>query len=304
MFERSLDYLKTDYVDYLLLHSIGGSSAGKDAMQTFYGRYMDNGILDWLVEQKAKGRIRNLGFSYHGDVRIFDMLLRWHDEGKYHWDFVQIELNYVDWNYADEINPRNTDASYLYAEIAKRGIPGVVMEPLLGGRLAKQPAPIVQEMKKADINATPASWAIRYAGTPKGILSVLSGMTYMEHLKENCITCSPLRPITQEEDAMLMRLAKEICDLKAVPCTACNYCMPCPYGLNIPVIFGYFNNCLTENVSSRRWLVGYNRKIERIRQADHCIGCNHCIVHCPQNIDIPAEMQRVDRFAEQIKMSL
>jgi len=84
MFERSLEYLQTDYVDYLLLHSVGGTSTGKDSMQTFYGRYMDNGILDWLVEQKKRGRIRNLGFSYHGDVNIFDMLLRWHDEGKYH----------------------------------------------------------------------------------------------------------------------------------------------------------------------------------------------------------------------------
>ena len=110
MFERSLKYLQTDYIDYLLLHSVGG---GRDALATFNGRYIDNGILDWLVEQKQKGRIRNLGFSYHGDVRIFDMLLRWHDEGKYHWDFVLIELNYVDWNYANEINPRNTDASYL-----------------------------------------------------------------------------------------------------------------------------------------------------------------------------------------------
>ena len=130
MFERSLQYLQTDYIDYLLLHSIGGTSKGKTSMETFYGRYMDNGILDWLVEQKEKGRIRNLGFSYHGDVKIFDMLLQWHDEGKYHWDFVQIELNYLDWHYANEINPRNTDADYLYAELHKRGIPAVIMEPL------------------------------------------------------------------------------------------------------------------------------------------------------------------------------
>ena len=107
MFENSLKELQVDYVDYLLLHGIG---MGNDALAEFNSRYMDNGILDWLVEQKAKGRIRNLGFSYHGDIKIYDMLLKWHDEGRYHWDFVQIELNYLDWNYADEINPRNTDA--------------------------------------------------------------------------------------------------------------------------------------------------------------------------------------------------
>ena len=312
MFERSLRYLQTDYVDYLLLHSIGG---GRDALATFNGRYIDNGILDWLVEQKQKGRIRNLGFSYHGDVRIFDMLLRWHDEGKYHWDFVLIELNYVDWNYANEINPRNTDASYLYGELHKRGIPANVMEPLLGGRLAKQPTPILHEMKKMDINATPAEWAFRFAGSPEGILTVLSGMTYIEHLQENCRTYSPLRPVTPDEDAMLMRLAEQIVGMKAVPCTACNYCMPCPYGLNIPIIFSYYNNCLAEELmpiaggsedrefrkARRRWLLGYGRAVEPARQADHCIGCNHCIPHCPQRIDIPAEMQRIDSFVEQLK---
>lgn len=114
MFENSLKELQTDYVDYLLLHAIG---QGKDSLATFNGRYMDNGILDWLVEQREKGRIRNLGFSYHGDVKIFDLMLKWHDEGKYHWDFVQIELNYLDWNYANEINPVNTDAVYLYNEL-------------------------------------------------------------------------------------------------------------------------------------------------------------------------------------------
>ncbi len=315
MFERSLRYLRTDYVDYLLMHSVGG---GRDALKTFNGRYMDNGILDWLVEQKQKGRIRNLGFSYHGDVRIFDMLMRWHDEGKYHWDFVLIELNFVDWNYANEINPRNTDASYLYGELHKRGIPANVMEPLLGGRLAKQPTPILHEMRQMDIHATPAEWAFRYAGTPEGVLTVLSGMTYMEHLRENCRTYSPLRPITPEEDAMLMRMAAEIVEMKAVPCTACNYCMPCPYGLNIPIIFSYYNNCLSEELmpvvsdngdrafrqARKRWLLGYDRAVPRTRQADHCIGCGHCIPHCPQRIDIPAEMQRVDRLVEQLKQSM
>lgn len=316
MFERSLKYLQTDYVDYLLLHSVGGTAAGKNSIQTFEGRYMNNGILDWLVEQKAKGRIRNLGFSYHGDVNIFDMLLRWHDEGKYHWDFVQIQLNFLDWNHAKVQSAGNTNASYLYAELEKRGIPSIVMEPLLGGRLAKQPAHILREMKQKDIHATPAEWAFRYAGTPKGILTVLSGMTYMEHLKENCATYSPLRPITPEEDRMLMQLADAICNLKAIPCTACNYCMPCPYGIDIPAVFGYYNACLTEGLlpegdkhdtayrkARKKWLVGYDKKVERMRQADHCIGCKHCLSHCPQRINIPAQMQMIDNIAEQLKQS-
>lgn len=154
MFENSLRELQTDYVDYLLLHGIG---FGQKPMEEFYQRYIDNGILDWLVEQKRKGRIRNLGFSYHGDIHVFDLALRWFDEGKYHWDFAQIELNYLDWHYANEINPRNTDAEYLYGELHKRGIPAVIMEPLLGGRLARVPDYIVAKMKSREPEQSVAS---------------------------------------------------------------------------------------------------------------------------------------------------
>ena len=275
---------------------------------------MDNGILDWLVEQKNAGRIRNLGFSYHGDVEIFDMLLRWHDEGRYHWDFVQIQMNYVDWHYADEYNTRNTDASYLYNELHRRGIPVVIMEPLLGGRLADQPDYIVKQMKEREPETPVARWAFRYAGTQEGVLVVLSGMTYMEHLVQNVATYSPLRPITPEEDEFLMKIAEEMMELKIVPCTACNYCMPCPYGLNIPAIFGYYNKSITDGAmpagnreakeyweARKRFLIGYDRNIPALRQASHCIGCGHCKPECPQGIDIPTELHRIDDYVEQLK---
>lgn len=316
MFENSLKELQTSYVDYLLLHSIGGSSEEKDAMQTFNGRYMDNGILDWLVEQKNKGRIRNLGFSYHGDIKIFDMLLQWHDESRYHWDFVQIELNYLDWDFADEINPRNTDASYLYEELRKRGIPAVIMEPLLGGRLANLPDYIVKQMQEREPESPVARWAFRYAGTPEGVLCVLSGMTYIDHLKENLATYSPLRPITDEENAFLMEIARQVYDLKNVPCTGCNYCMPCPYGINIPAIFSHYNKCISEgnrphpddrdeNYARQRraFLVGYDRNVPKLRQASHCIGCGQCAPHCPQQIDIPTELHNIDNYVEKLKSS-
>ena len=315
MFERSLQYLKTDYVDYLLLHGIGMAGGNKDGMAAFYARYMDNGILDWLVEQKRKGRIRNLGFSYHGDVKVFDMLLQWHDEGRYHWDFVQVELNYLDWNYADEINSRNTDAVYLYEELHKRGIPAVIMEPLLGGRLATQPDSVVRQLHKRNPEYSPAAWAFRFAGTPEGVLCVLSGMTYMEHLQENVATYSPLRALNDDEWDFLLRLAHDIYELKAIPCTACNYCMPCPYGLNIPQIFSYYNACIADGLlpdmeargdkefirQRRAFLVGYDRTVPGLRQAAHCIGCNHCVSHCPQRIQIPEEMNRIDNLVEQLK---
>ena len=322
MFENSLTYLQVDYIDYLLLHSIGGSSKDKDAEETFKARYMDNGILDWLVEQKQKGRIRNLGFSYHGDVSIFDMLLKWHDEGRYHWDFVQIELNYLDWEYANEINDRNTDAVYLYGELKKRGIPAVIMEPLLGGRLANVPDPIVAKMKQREPERSVASWAFRFAGTPDGVLTVLSGMTYMEHLRDNLLTYCPLKPISKEEDTFLMGIADDIYNLNTIPCNECNYCMPCPYGINIPAVFSHYNKCIKEgNLAHvendpkermrdpeywrrrRAFLIGYDRSVPKLRQADHCIGCGQCVEHCPQRIDIPRTMRQVDEYVEKLRQN-
>lgn len=311
MFENSLKELQVEYVDYLLLHAIG---MGGDALAAFNSRYMDNGILDWLVEQQKKGRIRNIGFSYHGDIAIFDMLLKWHDEGRYHWDFVQIELNYLDWNYANEINESNTDAVYLYGELAKRNIPAVIMEPLLGGRLANVPDNLVAKMKQREPERSVASWAFRFAGTPAKVLTVLSGMTYMEHLKDNLMTFSPLKPIDSEENKFLMNIAKSIYNLNTIPCNECNYCMPCPYGIDIPAVFSHYNKCIMEgNIPNRNFgdseyrrarrafLVGYDRSVERLRQADHCIGCRQCVEHCPQEIDIPAKMQDVDYMIETLK---
>ncbi len=314
MFLNSLKELQVDYVDYLLLHSVGG---GDDPFATFNGRYIDNGVLDWLVAQKQKGVIRNLGFSYHGDVRIFDMLLKWHDEGRYHWDFVQIELNYLDWDFAHEINPANTNASYLYGELDKRGIPSVIMEPLLGGRLANVPDYIARKLQERDPESSVASWAFRFAGTPESVLTVLSGMTYMEHLEENVRTYSPLHPLSREELDLLGDVAKDIYDLKAIPCTACNYCMPCPYGLNIPAVFAHYNKCLNEGNlvhtgqehdsaykrARRAYLVGYDRSVPKLRQASHCIGCGQCKEHCPQSINIPGEMKRINEYTEELRKS-
>ena len=310
MFENSLKELQTDYVDYLLLHAIG---EGKDSLATFNSRYMDNGILDWLVEQREKGRIRNLGFSYHGDVKIFDLMLKWHDEGKYHWDFVQIELNYLDWNYANEINPVNTDAVYLYNELKKRNIPAIIMEPLLGGRLSRLNDHLMARLKQRRPQESVASWAFRFAGTFPDVLTVLSGMTYMEHLQDNLRTFSPLVPCTEEEFTLLEDTAQRMLQYPTVPCNDCKYCMPCPYGLDIPAILLHYNRCINEgNVpqnsqdenyreARRAFLIGYDRSVPRLRQANRCTGCGQCNPHCPQGIDIPAKLQEIDRFVEALK---
>lgn len=306
MYHNSFKELQVDYIDYMLLHAVGGGG-----IPQLNARYYDNGILDFLLEERAAGRIRNLGFSYHGDIEVFDYLLSRHDE--YKWDFVQIQMNYLDWRHAKTINPSNTNAEYLYAELRKRNIPAVIMEPLLGGRLSKLPAGIVRRLKERRPEDSVASWAFRFAGTPEGVLTVLSGMTYMEHLKDNLASFSPLDPITADEDEFLQRIADEIITYNTVPCNDCKYCMPCPYGIDIPANLLHYNKCIVEshmalgpqdpNFAEARkiFLVDYDRHVPRERQADHCIQCGKCIPHCPQRIDIPKELSKINVYAEMLK---
>lgn len=307
MYHNSLKELQVDYLDYLLLHGIGMG----DGLNEFENRYLKNGVLDYLLEERRAGRIRNLGFSYHGDIRVFDYLLAHQDE--YKWDFVQIQLNYLDWNYAKEINPSNTNAKYLYNELAKRNIPAVIMEPLLGGRLSNQPDRIVARLKQREPEHSVASWAFRYAGSYPNVLTVLSGMTRMEHLQDNLRNYSPLKPLSEEEMQFLHDTATMMMEFDTIPCNDCKYCMPCPYGLDIPAILLHYNKCLNEGniVASmqdenyrkarRAFLIGYDRSVPKLRQASHCIGCNQCSPHCPQRINIPKELHRIDAYAERLK---
>lgn len=306
MYRNSMRELRVDYIDYLLLHGVG--MGGMDALK---GRYLDNGMLDFLLKERKAGRVRNLGFSYHGDVEVFDYLLSKHDE--YKWDFVQIQLNYVDWKHAKEVNDRNTDAEYLYSELQKRGIPAVIMEPLLGGRLSNLPDYLMARLRQRAPERSVASWAFRFAGTWPGVLTVLSGMTYMEHLQDNLRTYSPLRPLTDDDKVFLEEIAQAFLGYQTIPCNDCKYCMPCPYGIDIPSILVHYNKCINEGKmpqgsqdenyrkARRAFLVGYDRSVPRLRQASHCIGCGQCSPHCPQNIDIPMELSRIDQFVEQLK---
>ena len=309
MYRNSFKELQVDRIDYLLLHGVGMGGG----MKEFEARYIDNGILDFLLSEREAGRIRNLGFSYHGDIAVFDRLLAEHD--RYRWDFVQIQLNYVDWRHAKEVNTRNTDAEYLYGELSRRGIPAVIMEPLLGGRLSNVHDHIAAKLRQRRPEQSVASWAFRFAGSFPGVLTVLSGMTYMEHLQDNLRTFSPLDELTDADREFLEETAQALLRYPTIPCNDCKYCMPCPYGLDIPGILLHFNKCINEGrmpsssrdsayrQARRAFLVGYDRSVPRLRQADHCIGCNQCVPHCPQNIDIPAQMQRIDRFVEDLKQN-
>ena len=310
MYEKSKADLQVDYIDYYLLHSVGG---GTDPIADFNTRFVNNGLIDYLMKEREAGRIRHLGFSFHGAVELFDYLLSKQDE--YHWEFVQIQMNYLDWKHAKENNRRNVNAEYLYTELEKRNIPAVIMEPLLGGRLSRVPDHVVRRFKQQSPESSVASWAFRYCGSATNILTVLSGMTYMEHLQDNIRSFAPLVPLTEEEKQFLYDTADIMMQYPTIPCNDCKYCMPCPYGLDIPAILLHYNKCVNEGnvpknrqdpnyVKARRaFLVGYDRSVEKLRQANHCTGCNQCSPHCPQDIRIPQQLERIDKFIEQLKQN-
>ena len=296
-FESQLAACGVDYFDFYLMHS---------QSTTNYQHYRDCRAYETAFALKAEGKVRHVGISFHDRAAVLEQILTDYPAI----EVVQIQLNYLDWNHA---TPGNVNAQYLYGELCKRGIPSIIMEPLLGGRLSNVPDRIAARLKEQDPESSVASWAFRFAGTPDMILTVLSGMTYMEHLQDNIRTYSPLVPLTEEDKAFLEETAHQMHEYPTIPCNDCQYCMPCPYGIDIPGVLLHYNKCVNEgNLSAsssdsnyrearRAFLVGYDRSVPKLRQADHCIGCGQCNEHCPQAIDIPKEMQRINDYVEKLK---
>ncbi len=296
MFEDSLRFLRTDYIDNYLLHSIGNGG-----FATFSKRYLENGALDWCVELRREKRIRNLGFSFHGDPKAFEWCIEHH--GDYKWNFCQIQMNYVDWRHAKEVNARNLDAKYLYDTLTELKIPVVIMEPLLGGTLARYNEALARHLVPLDPEASLAKWVLRFCASFPNVMTVLSGMTRTEHIEENVATFEDFRPCTEEEFAALERAALEYLKCGNVPCTACSYCMPCPYGLDIPSLLRFRNDVLMKGgKDAKTVLAEYAKAVpEELRRADHCTGCGLCRPHCPQQINIPGEMAMIDSQIDLLK---
>lgn len=306
MYHDSFEQMQTDYFDYYLMHSIG-----RGGYKSFKRRYEENGMMDFLLKEREAGRIRQIGFSFHGSQAEFDELIALHD--KYKWDFVQIEMNYMDWQHAD--GKRNANAEYLYDCLDKKELPIAVMEPLLGGRLATVPENVTRQFKEREPDKSIASWAFRFVGSYPRILTILSGMTYREHLEDNLKSFVGFKPLTQEELQFVKEMADIMSTYPTVNCTHCNYCMPCPYGIDIPEIFAHYNRHVNdgtvavnqEQVNYKKlrkdYLLSYDKAIPTLRQADHCIGCGQCLQHCPQSIDIPKQLHRIDRYIEKLKQN-
>lgn len=300
MYLRSFERLKVDYIDYYLLHSIGGG--GVDNLND---RFFNNRLLDFLLEERKAGRIRHLGFSYHGNVSAFDWLLDHQDD--YHWDFVQIQMNYLDWRHAAGGRKRDADAEYLYSKCEKTGVQCVIMEPLRGGALARVNDEVQQQLKAVRPDDSAARWAFRWVGSHPNVLTALSGMNRMDHVVENVQTFSPLDPCTEAEYALLEKMADKIAGVPTIPCTTCEYCMPCPFGVNIPGNFAYYNEAVNQKIiplpdrtaadfaqRKQQFYDGYSKALADPKSwAYSCQDCEVCLSKCPQQIRIPNQLARI-----------
>ena len=277
-FHEQLSRLRTDYVDYYLMHHLTDL--------TMWEKLKAVGILDWIKKKKESGAIRNIGFSFHGNTEHFQMILK-----DYDWDFCQIQYNYL-----DEVSQAGVDG--LRAAAAK-GIPVMIMEPLRGGKLVNMlPAGAKKIMQDSGRGWTPAEWAFRWLYNQPEVTVVLSGMNSLEMVEENCRIASLAQAgqLTEEDLAVLEGVKAKIREKEKVGCTGCRYCMPCPKGVDIPGIFRCYNAMYTESKSAGRFQFGQTVGLTKEPAfATQCIRCGKCEQHCPQNIPIREKLVEADK---------
>ncbi len=275
VFAEQLERLQVDRIDFYLLHAL---------MDGNIDSYLDCGCIDYFLEQKKLGRIKYLGFSSHASP---ETLKRFADH--HAWDFAQLQINYFDWNYSTTKEE--------YQILTDRKIPVVVMEPVRGGRLASLTPDAEALLKKAHPDWSIASWALRFVRTLPNVQVILSGMSTLDQIVDNCRTFSDPEPLSEAD----IRLLMEACDLFhsqiQVPCTGCRYCTPdCPMEINIPEFLRVFNDF---KVSGMMALGRADTVVSEGKPGD-CIGCGSCAGHCPQSIDVPGVMaQLAEALAKQ-----
>ncbi|MDR1019427.1 MAG: aldo/keto reductase [Synergistaceae bacterium] len=279
IFGEQLKKCKTDYLDFYLLHNIGGDT---------YGLSIKYGVYEFLRKKKEAGYIRYLGFSVHDSPAHLERVV-----SNWEWDFAQIQLNYIDWE--------AIDSKRMYEILCDRNIPVIVMEPVRGGALANLNEEAAGILRRENPSASQASWAIRYAASLPGVMTVLSGMTTPEQLEDNLKTMTDFRPLSEDERAVLAKAAASYSASGAIPCTACRYCMDCPSGVDIPRVFSIYNLYRSSLVSNQAMagivLRNAYRTLAEGEKASNCVSCDTCVSHCPQAIEIPRFMKEIAELA-------
>ena len=277
-FQEELNRLRTDYIDYYLMHML------TDAAQ--WERLKQLGIREWIQEKKKAGTIRNIGFSYHGNTENFLKILE-----DYDWDFCQIQYNYMD-------ETSQAGVKGLKAAAAK-GIPVIIMEPLRGGKLVNLlPSEAGKLMAENKRGWTPAAWSFRWLYNQPEVTVVLSGMNSLEMVAENIETADTALPgdLNEDDFALLEKVKNLIRAGEKVGCTGCRYCMPCPKGVDIPGIFRCYNAMYTEGKRDGRFQ--FAQTVGMTRQpafASQCVGCGKCEKHCPQGIPIREKLKEANK---------
>ncbi|MBP5331498.1 MAG: aldo/keto reductase, partial [Lachnospiraceae bacterium] len=276
-FNEELSRLRTDYIDYYLMHHLTDIA--------MWEKLKGLGVIDWISEKKESGKIRNIGFSYHGNSDNFMKILN-----DYDWDFCQIQYNYLD--EVSQAGVRGLKAAY------EKGIPVIIMEPLRGGKLVNMlPEGALKAMKDSGKPWSPAEWAFRWLYNQKEVTVVLSGMNSLDMVNENCRIASEATAdsFTENEFSTLDKVISEIKAHEKVGCTGCRYCMPCPKGVDIPGIFRCYNAMYTENKHEGRFQFAQTVGLTREPAfATQCIGCGKCEQHCPQQIPIREKLKEAD----------
>lgn len=273
LFERQLKTLKTDYVDFYLVHSLN---------RNHYQKVKEFHCVEFLQEMKRQGKIKHLGFSFHDTYPVFTQILN-----DYDWDFVQIQLNYLDW--------QNQGAEQLYRELEKRNLPCMVMEPVRGGYLATLDEQRAKPFLEMEPNRSIASWAIRWVESLPQVTVVLSGMSDMAQLEDNVAMMTNFEPMNEKELEAVAKVVEEIRKVNDIPCTGCRYCMDCPMGVDIPEIFAIYSR-LKIFGKDKSFVEDYKEVMENGNGAEHCVGCQQCMNHCPQSIEIPDKLAMIHRL--------
>lgn len=277
MFENQLNRLQVEYFDFYLIHSLS---------RDLWDKALKLGVLDYLIEMKKAGKIRQLGFSFHDEFPVFEEILRYHN-----WDFCQIQLNYID---------TDIQAGMKGVHLAEElGIPLVIMEPIKGGTLARLSDDMEAKFKQAHPEWSISSWALRWVASLDNVKVILSGMSTMGHVTDNLNTFNNFEKLNLDEQTIVKEVADMIHSRKKNGCTGCNYCMPCPFGVNIPRNFRIWNDLGVfgdVNKAKKRYFTHCPPE----QRSDMCTWCGACEPLCPQSISIREDLKKMTEEFKQL----